>query len=551
MATDSSAPGLGNEKAGTPGVEPSKPTGDYENGANVGATNENGGKSVFVNSEPMREDQVQNAIKFLSHPKVQGSPVVFRRSFLERKGLTKEEIDEAFRRVPDPPSNASTTQVATSTQGQLQSALTVQPQPPVHTLQPAAVTTMTVPTPQKSGFQWSHIALAVGLFAASGACTGLLFKNAVVPRLKSWIRKVVSEEDELEKKDQLKPRPIDEAAAAAKAAAAAAAEVARASQEMLHAKNEEGKYFEAFTKLLEVQVEEMKTMRNTICNLEGIRENPRVLDQQISKQFHSESGRPLSAPASIQPAGGAPHSQQFMDVMAMVQRGEKPPGIREINDKVPNATQPLTNSRLVPKSKPWEDTSRVQPSSIYISQTETKVVDSPASGQGAYYANGSATQTQYRQPLRNGTPMAEQQWWKQKPEPNPSYSFNPDRGANVTITEAEPENDGLQTQHSWAPSKESLPRRAWVPPPPPPVAMPEAADAIRRPRSSGWVEGAGDERSTSSLGIGVEQDGPSETGVLGSVKYDNSEVYGGTSAVDEDGSGKGLDTIVPLETEAQ
>lgn len=48
----------------------------------------------------MREEQVQNAVKFLSHPKVRGSPVMYRRSFLEKKGLTKEEIDEAFRRVP-------------------------------------------------------------------------------------------------------------------------------------------------------------------------------------------------------------------------------------------------------------------------------------------------------------------------------------------------------------------------------------------------------------------------------------------------------------------
>lgn len=57
-------------------------------------------ESVFKNSEPIREDQIQNAIKFLSHPRVRGSPVIHRRSFLERKGLTKEEIDEAFRRVP-------------------------------------------------------------------------------------------------------------------------------------------------------------------------------------------------------------------------------------------------------------------------------------------------------------------------------------------------------------------------------------------------------------------------------------------------------------------
>lgn len=68
--------------------------------ANPEATRENSPASVFVNSEPVREEQVENAVKFLSHPRVKESPVMYRRSFLERKGLTKEEIDEAFRRVP-------------------------------------------------------------------------------------------------------------------------------------------------------------------------------------------------------------------------------------------------------------------------------------------------------------------------------------------------------------------------------------------------------------------------------------------------------------------
>lgn len=74
------------------------------NGADQTATTEPSklisSPSVFVNSEPIRPEQVENAVKFLSHPKVRGSPVMYRRSFLEKKGLTKEEIDEAFRRVP-------------------------------------------------------------------------------------------------------------------------------------------------------------------------------------------------------------------------------------------------------------------------------------------------------------------------------------------------------------------------------------------------------------------------------------------------------------------
>ncbi|VFQ93805.1 unnamed protein product [Cuscuta campestris] len=68
--------------------------------SNLEAAKEKHSPSVFVNSEPIREDQVQNAVEFLADPKVKGSPVMYKRSFLERKGLTKEKIDESFRRVP-------------------------------------------------------------------------------------------------------------------------------------------------------------------------------------------------------------------------------------------------------------------------------------------------------------------------------------------------------------------------------------------------------------------------------------------------------------------
>lgn len=57
--------------------------------------------------------------------------------------------------------------------------------------------------------------------------------------MKSWIRRVVLEdEDGIVKKTDSKPSLAEEAAAAAKAAAAAAADVAKASQEMLTSKNE-------------------------------------------------------------------------------------------------------------------------------------------------------------------------------------------------------------------------------------------------------------------------------------------------------------------------
>lgn len=82
------------------GAENGQPTNVDQQNAGEDIVKQSSKASVFVNSEPMREEQVQNAVKFLSHPKVRGSPVIYRRSFLEKKGLTKEEIDEAFRRVP-------------------------------------------------------------------------------------------------------------------------------------------------------------------------------------------------------------------------------------------------------------------------------------------------------------------------------------------------------------------------------------------------------------------------------------------------------------------
>ncbi|XP_068304947.1 peroxisomal membrane protein PEX14-like [Pyrus communis] len=84
----------------------------------------------------MREEQVQNAVKFLSHPKVRGFPVVYGRSFLEKQGLTKKEIDEAFQHVPGPPSG---TQATTGNQdGQVKTSSNVQAQNTTQTLQPSA-----------------------------------------------------------------------------------------------------------------------------------------------------------------------------------------------------------------------------------------------------------------------------------------------------------------------------------------------------------------------------------------------------------------------------
>ena len=66
-------------------------------------------------AQPLREDQIANAVQFLTHPKVTSSPAATKRSFLERKGLTAAEIDEAFARAPEQPLAAHATTAPTAT----------------------------------------------------------------------------------------------------------------------------------------------------------------------------------------------------------------------------------------------------------------------------------------------------------------------------------------------------------------------------------------------------------------------------------------------------
>lgn len=413
--------------------------------------------SPFVNRQPIREEQVQNAIKFLSHPRVQGSPVVHRRNFLERKGLTKEEIDEAFRRVPDQSPAVASGQTSTYQAAQATPSTNIQSQAPAQAMQPVAAAPSGIMSTMARSFHWSHAVLAVGFLAISGAGTAIVFKRTLVPRLKSWIRRIVlDEEDALEQKTAGKPSVAEEAAASAKAAAAAAADVAKASQEMLITKNEEKKYFAEFMSLLNVQLQEIRTMRNAITKLEGqsyiagrnpVREEyldgsvARSIQMDGKSDFDRQSVRSASPPASAEP----PHPKSYMEIMSMVQRGERPPNVRDIDDRPPNPNQPISNPSLVPRAKPWEVTQTAN-NFGYVPQPQV-------SGEG-----GSS--------LDNSAP------WRQQLNPRISEFGNGDgpimgSGSNGSVSIDYP----TQTQ------------RRWVPPQPPPVSMPEAAVAIRQAKS--------------------------------------------------------------------
>ncbi|XLQ98855.1 hypothetical protein HN51_053579 [Arachis hypogaea] len=462
------------------GAEFGKLTNVDQQDAGEDASKQSSKASVFVNTEPMREEQVQNAVKFLSHPKVRGSPVIYRRNFLEKKGLTKEEIDEAFRRVPD---SQPSEQTAGANQepnfffhfrvyfGYCNSithqyaieANTPDIQRPAQSqaLQPgvsgsAGVTTLSR-TSSRYSFHWSHALVAVGFLVVSGAGTAILIKKSILPRLKSWIRKIVLEEEynQLESTDS-KPTVVEEASKAAKAAAAAAVELAKANQEILTCRNEEKRYFLDAVSLLNQQMQEMKLMTNEIRRLEASsgasysRREDYQVNQTSSKPFIVNGKRDYglhsvtssSQPASVEPSS-APHPKSYMEIMAMIQRGEKPSNIRDIDDSPPNPNQQPSNPRLAPRAKPWE-VGQVQHNSTPVFQSQV---------------NGKDLNSSVLDNSDNAVPR-----WQAK-------------NARIREIDNGVENNGYNAASSQQPIK-----RTWVPPQPPPVVMSEAAEAIRRPK---------------------------------------------------------------------
>ncbi|AQK95786.1 Peroxisomal membrane protein PEX14 [Zea mays] len=420
-----------------------------------------GDKLVFeAPPQPVREDYVQNAVKFLSHPKVRGSPVVYRRSFLEKKGLSTEEIDEAFRRVPDPqPSTTATTSPQQQVNSQNQS-VGVQAYAPAQPVHPANAGPVVLPTQPR--FSWYQAFLAAGLLLGFGASAAVFIKKLFLPRLKSWIRNVVAEGNGTEG-NQLKPRIDDETADAVKASASAVSAIAKTNQQLLASKDEEKKILVTLTQALDSQAKELKSLTDSIGHTRepiNITRDDRfsqyrpledhaptvIRNGQCSKFMCcfmgqlTVHGEPLSllfsfcftyvglclavrssfAPAPAEPTAGSFSRSYGEQPMSTAQRSDRSSG-----------------------SKPWEMHSYSQQRPGYGSNSQLSDDGSYSDAQDSYapsyHQNGKAPDFQ-------------------ADEPRPlTY--------NTGVEERPP------------------PQRRWVPPQPPGVAMPEAAAAIRQPKA--------------------------------------------------------------------
>ncbi|KAM0834793.1 hypothetical protein ACQ4PT_063355 [Festuca glaucescens] len=382
--------------------------------------------------QPVREDYVQNAVKFLSHPKVRGSAVVYRRSFLQNKGLTSEEIDEAFRRVPDPQPTAA----SPSTQTQPPPAAAA-PQQTYAQPQSAIIVAQ-----QHPRFTWYRAFVAAGLLLGFGASAAVFIKKLFLPRLKSWIRKVVAEAHETA---ELKSKIDEETKEAVRASSEAVSAIAKTNQELLASKDEEKKILVTLTHALDSQAKVLKSLSESLSHsrdsVNVTREDRfshyRPLEDHASRNGpvntpwrppqqpnmygvpNSDfgSGRPSFAPAPAEPTSGS-FSRSYVE--QTVQRGDRSSG-----------------------SKPWEMQQYAQPKLGYGSNTHLSEDGSYSEAQEnygpSYHQNGKAPDFQTEEPR----PLAYSTGAEERPPP----------------------------------------QRRWVPPQPPGVAMPEAAAAIRQQKS--------------------------------------------------------------------
>ncbi|KAM3399244.1 hypothetical protein ACQJBY_004565 [Aegilops geniculata] len=387
--------------------------------------------------QPVREEYVQNAVKFLSHPKVRGSAVVYRRSFLQNKGLTADEIDEAFRRVPDPPP----TTASSPTQAPAAAA------PPQAYAQPAAGPI--VVAAQQPRLTWYRAFVAAGLLLGFAASAAVFVKKLLLPRLKSWIRRVVAEGDEA---TELKAKIDEETREAVKASVTAVSAIAQTNQELLASKDEEKKILVTLTQALDSQAKVLKSLSESLSHSRD--------SVNITREDRFSHYRPLEEHAPSAARNGP------------VNTPWRPPQQPNMYG-APNSDFGSGRPSFAPA--PTEPTSGSY-SRSYVEQTVQRG-DNRSSGSKTQQALEMLQHAEQKLAYRSNAYLSEDGSYPQAQDNYaPSYHQN-GKAPDFHAEEPRP------LAYGSAVVERPPPQRQWVPPQPPGVAMPEAAAAIRQQKS--------------------------------------------------------------------
>jgi len=363
----------------------------------------------------MRESEIENATSFLRHPNVrESSDVSAKRGFLEGKGLTKEEIDEAFQRVGESGGSTATNAAATFDGNR------------------GGVMMVTKPSSSSSS-SYGFFGSLARLAAVSGAAY-LAYPSArsalerAADRLAD--RALANKKKTTDNGRDVKVIPdatvtlvspgesiaaTPESFAVARAAERAAERAERATEEAKSLR-EEIKLEVSTTlresisdvkKLLEAELKaEMRELKETLhtelaardatspksylsreAESSKLREWPLATSPQGSESGESLVYSPPK-PSRQHPAASdeftlnnavretsqvsqvsvgdsprmngkqtlddPPHPSNFMDILQMIENGQTPPGIKDIDDAPPNPNASIPRSSGSRPGKPWE-----------------------------------------------------------------------------------------------------------------------------------------------------------------------------------------------------
>eukprot|EP00898_Chlorokybus_atmophyticus_P007236 jgi/Chlat1/7513/Chrsp61S07026 len=185
-----------------------------------------------------------------------------------------------------------------------------------------------------------------------------------------------------------------------------------------------------------------------------------------------------SVPSNTSALPQPPHPQSYMDVLQMLEKGEKPPNIRDVNDKAPNPSQLPSEARLRSRPKPWERASSPvrQPQYMSPQQASPRPYMPPEhlKQEPSAAAASSPSQASSQEP-QQGTSNEQAKPWGPSPE---RYQQMHQQGA--------------QRRSASPPTAEGgeVGKPKWQPPPPPQRTLPAPsyADAVKEEPAAAVVD---------------------------------------------------------------
>eukprot|EP01025_Chloroclados_australasicus_P008711 TRINITY_DN13183_c1_g1_i5.p1 TRINITY_DN13183_c1_g1~~TRINITY_DN13183_c1_g1_i5.p1 ORF type:complete len:341 (-),score=30.94 TRINITY_DN13183_c1_g1_i5:243-1265(-) len=282
-------------------------------------------------STMIRESQVENAVTFLLHPKVVGSPDSQKLVFLQQKGLNQLEIKEAFKRFQQ---RREMQMFQYSNSNGYQS-------PPTSFLDISNYST------------WARSAqIAIGIGMVAGVAYAL--KQWLSPMLRKWADQWVGKQQ-----FQTEQEVVVEMKRATEAMQSVAIDLKSSLQQM-------SSMLASQQTNLQSQVVQLKEEMRSVSSPGGMlsaelmhrRRSYRDDQQGGSQSPHNSGGGGSSTPD--QP----PYSPAYNQVVEMLHRGETPSNVRNIDDRPPNPNQQLPTSMLQRPTKPWERRKSPEPNNV-------------------------------------------------------------------------------------------------------------------------------------------------------------------------------------------